>query len=80
MSLPARWQVTTALLLLFATGVRAADPVLPPLTTVENNPRLPGKFIWADLVTDDVPKALIDEVVHKQRAQVTRAIGPGGAF
>ena len=26
---------------------------------------------------DDVPKTLIDEVVHKQRAQVTRAIGAG---
>jgi predicted enzyme related to lactoylglutathione lyase len=27
---------------------------LPPLTTVSGNPRLPGKFIWADLVTDNV--------------------------
>ena len=30
---------------------------LPPLTTVAGNPRLPGKFVWADLVTDDVPAA-----------------------
>ena len=30
---------------------------LPPLTTVSGNPRLPGKFVWADLVTDDVPTA-----------------------
>lgn len=30
---------------------------LPPLTTVPNSPRLPGKFIWADLVTDDVTAA-----------------------
>src|SRR5512140_3252436 len=30
---------------------------LPPLTTVSGNPRLPGKFVWADLVTDDVPAA-----------------------
>jgi len=29
---------------------------LPPLTTAEN-PRLPGKFVWADLVTDDVQAA-----------------------
>jgi predicted enzyme related to lactoylglutathione lyase len=31
-----------------------ALPPLPPLTTVSGSPRLPGKFIWADLVTDDV--------------------------
>ncbi len=27
---------------------------LPPITTVPGSPRLPGKFVWADLVTDDV--------------------------
>jgi predicted enzyme related to lactoylglutathione lyase len=27
------------------------------LTTVSGSPRLPGKFVWADLVTDDVPAA-----------------------
>ena len=32
----------------------AAHSQLPPLTTVPDNPRLPGKFVWADLVTDDV--------------------------
>ncbi|MCC6823799.1 MAG: VOC family protein [Verrucomicrobia subdivision 3 bacterium] len=32
-------------------------PVLPPLTTISGSPRLPGKFVWADLVTDDVPVA-----------------------
>jgi predicted enzyme related to lactoylglutathione lyase len=37
---------------------RAADaPILPPLTTVSGSPRLHGKFVWADLVTDDVPAA-----------------------
>ena len=35
----------------------AAPPVLPPLTTVPGSPRLPGKFVWADLVTDDVVSA-----------------------
>lgn len=49
--------MTAALLLLFAIGARAAEAELPPLTTVERNPRLPGKFIWADLVTDDVARA-----------------------
>lgn len=32
-------------------------PSLPPLTTVSGSSRLPGKFVWADLVTDDVPAA-----------------------
>ena len=32
-------------------------PPLPPLVSVPGNPRLPGKFVWADLVTDDVPAA-----------------------
>ena len=40
-----------------ALSMSAADTALPPVTNVENSPRLPGKFIWADLVTDDVPKA-----------------------
>ncbi len=33
----------------------AARSQLPPLTTVPDSLRLPGKFVWADLVTDDVP-------------------------
>jgi predicted enzyme related to lactoylglutathione lyase len=41
-----------------ALGVMAEKaPTLPPLTTAPGNPRLPGKFVWADLVTDDVPAA-----------------------
>lgn len=45
--------------LLVAPGVsRAAEaPELPPLTTDSGSPRLPGKFVWADLVTDDVAAA-----------------------
>jgi predicted enzyme related to lactoylglutathione lyase len=35
----------------------AEPPALPPLTSVSGSPRLPGKFVWADLVTDDVPAA-----------------------
>ncbi len=36
-----------------ATSASAAGPPdLPPLTTA-SNPRLPGKFVWADLVTHD---------------------------
>jgi hypothetical protein len=34
-----------------------SQPAVPPLTTVSGSPRLPGKFVWADLVTDDVASA-----------------------
>src|SRR5262252_6851120 len=48
-------------LLFFCAALRPAAganaPTLPPLTSVANSPRLPGKFVWADLVTDDVPAA-----------------------
>lgn len=45
---------------LFAAGGCASTPpekLLPPLNTVSGSPHLPGKFVWADLVTDDVPAA-----------------------
>ena len=35
----------------------APAPPLPPLSTVSGSPRLPGKFVWADLVTDNVAVA-----------------------
>lgn len=48
-------------LLTCVTGpVSAQDsdpPRLPPLTAEPDSPRLPGKFVWADLVTDDVQAA-----------------------
>ncbi|MCU0787548.1 MAG: VOC family protein, partial [Verrucomicrobia bacterium] len=47
----------TALLLWPSPNFAADTPELPPLTTVTGSPRLPGKFVWADLVTDDVPLA-----------------------
>jgi predicted enzyme related to lactoylglutathione lyase len=43
-----------AQLLWAATVINAAPPPLPPLTNLSGSPRLPGKFVWADLVTDDV--------------------------
>jgi predicted enzyme related to lactoylglutathione lyase len=49
-----------AALLLFAATCGIAkppSPQLPPLTTVPDSPRLPGKFVWGDLVTDDVQAA-----------------------
>jgi predicted enzyme related to lactoylglutathione lyase len=33
------------------------DVRLPPLVSVKGNPRIPGKFVWADLVTDDAKTA-----------------------
>ncbi len=45
--------------LLLGGGCSTDEPPtkLPPLNTVSGSPRLPGKFVWADLVTDDVPAA-----------------------
>src|SRR5262245_11723679 len=51
------WLATVALFLLVSFGFAADPPPLPPLTTVSGSPRLPGKFVWADLVTDDVAAA-----------------------
>jgi predicted enzyme related to lactoylglutathione lyase len=54
---------TAVLSALFFLGVDqtrslfAETPALPPLTTVSGSPRLPGKFVWADFVTDDVAAA-----------------------
>jgi predicted enzyme related to lactoylglutathione lyase len=52
-----RTRRTTAALLLWAVTVLTATAELPPLTNLSGSPRLPGKFVWADLVTDDVPAA-----------------------
>jgi predicted enzyme related to lactoylglutathione lyase len=49
--------IVSALLLSGACSLAGGGPVIPPLTTVSGNARLPGKFVWADLVTDDVPAA-----------------------
>src|SRR5262249_51995198 len=39
-------------------AIRAiSQETLPPVTSTSGSPRLPGKFVWADLVTDDVLKA-----------------------
>jgi len=48
-------QLATMALLLWTSRNFAVEATkLPPLTTVAGNPRLPGKFVWADLVTDDI--------------------------
>jgi len=40
-------------LVLASIPLAAASPNLPPITPDSGNPRLPGKFIWADLATDN---------------------------
>jgi predicted enzyme related to lactoylglutathione lyase len=52
---PGIWLV--AAVLCAGSGFAAEPPPLPPLTTVSGSPRLPGKFVWVDLVTDDVAAA-----------------------
>jgi len=53
------WFAATVALVHTAGDLRAGQPVapLPPLVPGAASPRLPGKFIWADLVTDNVPAA-----------------------
>jgi len=46
-----------AVILLLASTSFAGEALLPPVTSVSGSPRLPGKFVWADLVTDDVAGA-----------------------
>jgi predicted enzyme related to lactoylglutathione lyase len=48
------WLLALSLVRAGLTAACAAEtPGLPPLTTVSGSPRLPGKFVWADLVTDN---------------------------
>jgi predicted enzyme related to lactoylglutathione lyase len=44
-------------LLLVTSACFAGESLLPPVSSVSGSPRLPGKFVWADLVTDDVAGA-----------------------
>jgi predicted enzyme related to lactoylglutathione lyase len=54
---PCRWLVFLAAVSAGMLLSAADAPQLPPLTTVSGSPRLPGKFIWGDLVTTDVEAA-----------------------
>jgi predicted enzyme related to lactoylglutathione lyase len=40
-----------------APVAQSAEPELPPLTTEAGTPRLPGKFVWIDLVTSNMETA-----------------------
>jgi predicted enzyme related to lactoylglutathione lyase len=50
----ATWLAAIALVCAATSALSADPPALPPITSVSGSPRLPGKFVWADLVTDDV--------------------------
>src|SRR5262245_21108512 len=54
--LPWTWLAIAALLLCARPGFASGPAPFPPLNT-DSGPRLPGKFVWADLVTDDVAVA-----------------------
>lgn len=59
-SLMRRFWLTSALAALLSGAAPvavAAEPELPPLTAEANSSRLPGKFVWIDLVTSDVAVA-----------------------
>ena len=52
-----RWHAALALAIFLAAPVRAAAPELPPLNDPPTDARLPGKFVWVDLLTPDVARA-----------------------
>jgi hypothetical protein len=52
------WLAAAALMGMAGLGLAAGPLLLPPLSEVPGSERLPGKFVWADLVTDDVPRAM----------------------
>lgn len=67
------------LAIFLATPVRAAAPELPPLNDTPTDVRLPGKFVWADLVTPDIERA--EAFYGKLFGWTFRKIGDGdGAY
>ncbi|HVU09557.1 MAG TPA: VOC family protein [Verrucomicrobiae bacterium] len=48
-----KWIQLSVCVVTLLAGHVSAQTEVPPLTTIDNGPRLPGKFVWADLVTDD---------------------------
>jgi hypothetical protein len=52
-----RWYVALGFAVFLAASVLAASPELPPLNDPPTGTRLPGKFVWVDLLTPDVERA-----------------------
>ena len=76
----ALWATIVALVCAGLMPVHGAEPpILPPLSVVPGSPRLPGKFVWADLVTDNIPAAR--DFYGKLFGWTFRASGPDpGAY
>jgi predicted enzyme related to lactoylglutathione lyase len=51
------WHAVLMLTVFWATAAGAAAPELPPLNDPPSSTRLPGKFVWVDLLTPDVERA-----------------------
>jgi hypothetical protein len=51
------WCAPVMLAVWVAALARTAAPELPPLNDPPTNARLPGKFVWVDLMTPDVERA-----------------------
>src|SRR4026209_2020374 len=51
------WRAVLVLAAFLAAPVSAAAPELPPLNDPPTSARLPGKFVWVDLLTPDVARA-----------------------
>ena len=52
-----RWYAALAFAVLLVAPAHAAAPELPPLNDPPTDARLPGKFVWVDLMTPDVARA-----------------------
>ena len=70
-----RWYAALVLAVFLAASVRAATPELPPLNDPPTNTRLPGKFVWVDLLTPDVE--LAESFYGKLFGWTFRKIGDG---
>lgn len=59
--IPGRLGVLLVAMCLVQTSIHGAStprpPEVPPLSTTSGGKRIPGKFVWADLITDDLPAA-----------------------
>jgi uncharacterized protein len=51
------WRTGLALAALLIANMALADRYWPPINTVPTEARLPGKWVWADLITRDVGRA-----------------------
>jgi predicted enzyme related to lactoylglutathione lyase len=70
-----RWYAVLAVFLAIPIGAASAE--LPPLNDPPTNVRLPGKFVWVDLLTPDVERA--EAFYGKLFGWTFRKIGAGNS-